>query len=372
MSNLIPAKFNLSNFQNPFTTHQPLTWRQVALGLGVTTATLLTTIYLLPPPPQKSKLRFSASKKINAPASTLYAIVGDYFTGGHASILPPQFCNLIATPIDASSLTVDEITTHVKPPINISFSTSVLGASLQTKAVVYFPSQNKIVETVKEKGLTTSFVFTEEADGWTKVTIESVVEQRGNNVVWWGEQKFWPWAFLPVYKEELGRLEEVVRRQGGDEVNPGGEVEKKETKDKKKSLKERQEEIFKLGEEIVTHTTTVNERLVEGRNDLRVTLSLRPLDVEHCLCELNKYFRYERGEMTKVRLYTGASERVIPEKVIKLADKRKALWAKEVAENAQPSKRQRTASNGTEEFEGRRLTRSMMAAKLASQSVDIA
>ena len=209
MTSLIKQSFSLPSFTNP---PRP-SWQTLTLGLSLTTLTLLTTIYLLPAPPQKSKLRFSASKKINAPLPTLYTIVSDYFTGGHASILPPQFHSLIASPIPASALSPEETLSHINPPITITFSTSLfLGASIKTTARVTFPSDTEIVEVVPEKGLTTRFVFTDEGEGVTNVMIESVVEQRGNDVLWWGERRFWPWAFLPVYKEDLRRLEEVVGR----------------------------------------------------------------------------------------------------------------------------------------------------------------
>ncbi|KAJ3035969.1 hypothetical protein HDV00_003263 [Rhizophlyctis rosea] len=207
MSRLIPTSITSPLPDNP------RTWTTVGLSLAaITTVGLGLYIHQTTPPKRKEILRFSAARTVRAPVDVVYAIMADYSSGGgHASVLPGgKFTDLQADEIVLAVTETSSTSTAVRPGLAITFNAHVMGSTFPTQATVTFPSPYTIVESIPQKGFVTTFSFSPVSPSETLVTIESAVEQKTSPVLWFFEKRFHPWAFLPIYREELENLEKLA------------------------------------------------------------------------------------------------------------------------------------------------------------------
>lgn len=141
------------------------------------------------------------SARIDAPAAACYGVIADYHVG-HPAIVPPRAFG---------PLIVEEGGTGAGTKIR--FTMKALGQERTVRGVVTEPEPDRLlVETYPESGVVTSFRVEPRGDAACEVTISSTLPSPGGLrgiLERWFTRSF----LLGLYREELGRLADYVRRQ---------------------------------------------------------------------------------------------------------------------------------------------------------------
>lgn len=143
-------------------------------------------------------LEISISKKINAPAKKIYAIIADY-KDGHPRILPePHFISLEVEEGGVGAGTI------------INFDMNVMGKVQDFRAEISEPEPGRVlVETDLNTGAPTTFTVDALDTENSRVTITTTLQTRNGlagKLEGWFTKRF----LKPIYEAELKQLEEVV------------------------------------------------------------------------------------------------------------------------------------------------------------------
>lgn len=143
----------------------------------------------------------SSSRRIEAPAPTVYEVFADY-REAHRRILPPGFF---------TGMTVEEGGHGAGTTVRVE--TRFAGRTRAIRGVVTEPEPGRLlVESYPEERMVTSFRVEAEA-GTCRVTISSVFPRR-RGPAGWLEQRIVRRLLNRVYAEELERVAEYVARGG--------------------------------------------------------------------------------------------------------------------------------------------------------------
>jgi hypothetical protein len=142
-------------------------------------------------------LRIKVSTVISAPAPVVYALIADY-RHGHPSILPPEYFEDLVVEAGGQGAGT-----------RIRFTMKAFGRREVSRAEVTEPEPGRVlVETIREKGVVTTFTVAPVPDGRTEVTLETVYPARG--LRGWFEALFVPGYLKKVYVAELRLLAQIA------------------------------------------------------------------------------------------------------------------------------------------------------------------
>jgi hypothetical protein len=144
----------------------------------------------------------SASRRVNAPAKNVYAVIADYHNG-HPHILPKRHF---------SDLQVEK--GGVGAGTLIRFSMTVMGTTRTSRASISEPEPGRVlVETVLDSDIVTSFIVDPTADGTScDVTISTALQSRDGIAGAIGRFTTRR-LLLRIYREELRLIAEFAKKQ---------------------------------------------------------------------------------------------------------------------------------------------------------------
>jgi hypothetical protein len=135
---------------------------------------------------------------ISASPKACYDIIADY-RQGHPRIVPPKYFGPIVVERGG-----------VGAGTRISFSVTLLGKTVAVTSEIAEPVPGRVLtETIEETGALTTFTVVDDGRGNARVTIETRTPRASGLrgiVERWVTRRFFP----AIYREELGRLAEVV------------------------------------------------------------------------------------------------------------------------------------------------------------------
>jgi hypothetical protein len=145
-----------------------------------------------------SVIRLEASRRIEAPASTVYGLLADYHDAHRRVVSPRGF------------LWLRPERGGVGAGTEIRFAIRVLGRTEEYYGVVSEPEPGRVLlEDYPDRRAWTRFVVDPVAGGAAKVTIETEAPGRGG-VAGWLEGVIARRALLPLYRHELERLADIA------------------------------------------------------------------------------------------------------------------------------------------------------------------
>ena len=146
-----------------------------------------------------AEVRIAAERAINAPAGRVYGYIADY-RQHHPNILPPAFSNFR---VEAGG---------VGAGTAIRFNLTVAGRMQDYQQTVAEPEPGRVL-TEGGADSVTSFTVTPEGDR-CRVRIETGWQGKGG-VLGFFERFIASRVLLPIYNDELSRLDRYAQEQGG-------------------------------------------------------------------------------------------------------------------------------------------------------------
>jgi len=157
-----------------------------------------------------STYRISASRRIEAPAATVYAILADY-REGHPRILPPAYFGPI---------TVEEGGRGAGTVITVEIRAG--GRRRAMRGVVSEPEPGRVLlERYPETNEETSFTVVPEGPGACTLTITTTLPGR-RGLAGRIERPLARWLLTRIYREELARIAAYAPSVRGGEGAPTG------------------------------------------------------------------------------------------------------------------------------------------------------